>query len=108
MVIIIMEYEDLNKKIEKTKIIKNISLVIMIIFLIWFGFVTYEYYRVKTDKRTLICLSQNKKSENDEEDSMICYGPSYKYKEYYTKNTNNLTAREFALFFMSMDRDLEG
>ncbi len=102
-----MEYEDLNKKIAKTKVIKTVILIIMLFFLIWFGFTTYEYYRVKTDKRTLICLHQNRKSENDDEDSMICYGLGYKYKEYYAKNTNNLTAREFALFFMPMDRNLE-
>ena len=48
-----------DNKYKTVIIIKKILLIILVVSLIWFGFTTYEYYRVKNDKRPLICLNKN-------------------------------------------------
>ena len=94
-----------DNKYKKVIIIKKILLIILVVSLIWFGFTTYEYYSVKNDKRPLICLNKKELNENNNEKSMMCYGVFYKYKEYYFKKSGSITGREFALFFMAMDRN---
>lgn len=94
-----------DNKLKKVISIKRLLLIILALILIWFCFTSYEYYRVKTDKKPLICFNKKEINENDNEKSTMCYGLFYKYKEYYYKKSGSITGREFALFFMAMDRN---
>lgn len=86
-------------------IIKSICILLVIITLIWFSIIVYEYYRVKSDKKPVICFNQTKEPENKDEYSYVCYGLLYKYKEYYYVNTDTISARELTLFFKDFTRD---
>lgn len=106
--IIQKDNEDIQKKEEKQnrirKICKNIMIIVFIILIIWFAFAMYEMYRVKTDRDTLVCINSKKDIEDDDEYSVMCYGIFYKYKKYYYKTSNKLSAREFTLFFTDFKR----
>ena len=97
-----MENENIGKN---KKIFKSILIIIVIITLIWFCITLFELYRVKTDNRPIICFNEVKDVENDMEYSKTCYGLLYKYREYYYKESNTISAREFTLFFKEFKRE---
>ena len=97
--------ENSNKKIKN--VIKFILIFITIIVVAWFGLVIYEYYRVKIDKRPLICLHEKSDTEGINEYSKTCYGILYKYREYYTIDGDQMTAREFTLSFKEFKRKVD-
>ena len=96
-----------NDVIKKTKVIKKVLFIVMIFVFVWFSLTVFEYYRVKTNKKPIICMFSKSQSENDNENAVTCYGLFYKYREYYYKDTDELNARELTLFFMPFDRDIE-
>ena len=89
---------------KKRKIIKVIIIIIAIIIVAWFCLALSEYYRVRIDKRPLICFGEKKDIESEKEYSKTCYGIFYKYREYYYNESNEMSAREFTLFFKPCDR----
>lgn len=96
------------KKLEKKKKTFIISSIILFIIFCWFCLVIFEYTRVKTDKRPIVCFNEIKDVEDDDEYSKMCYGLLYKYKEYYYKDTNKMSARELTLFFLDFKRQNDG
>lgn len=86
-------------------ILRVVGILLAVLVLAWFSFVMYEYYRVNTDRRPLICFSEKKEIESKDEYSTMCYGLLYKYKEYYYVNTDTMSARELTLFFTDFKRD---
>ena len=98
--------EDKSKKI--LNIIKTIAIVLVIIVVIWFSFTLIEFYRVKSDKRPIVCFNEKKDTESSDEYSLTCYGLLYKYREYYMNDDDSLTAREFTLFFKEFKREVSG
>lgn len=95
-----------DKKVTKTKrsVIWIVAILVVIIVASWFGLTTYNYSRVKSDKKPILCFGNSKEIEANNEYSKACYGIFYKYKEYYSTNNDVLTAREFTLFFKEFDR----
>lgn len=96
--------EDTNTTKKRLKL-KICGYILLVIVFLWFSFASYEMYRVKNHKKTLICFNEVKDVEDDDEYSKMCYGLFYKYKEYYLKSNDSLTAREFTLFFTEFKRD---
>lgn len=94
--------EQKSKKVRK--IAKILSYILLFIALIWFSLVLIELYRVRIDKRPLVCINSIKDIEDDDEYSVTCYGPLYKYREYYYNDTNEISAKEFTLIFKEFDR----
>ena len=96
--------EDKTKKIRK--ITKIFSFIILILVILWFALVLIEMYRVKTEKRPLICFNEIKDIEDDDEYSLTCYGMLYKYREYHFDEDDEISAREFTLVFKEFERRL--
>lgn len=94
-----------KKTYKKRKLIWLITIILLAIVLIWFFLTIYNYYRVKTERKPILCWGDTKEIESTNEYSIMCYGPFYKYKEYYYNEDDSLTAREFTLFFKEFDRD---
>lgn len=84
---------------------KILAYILLILVFIWFSFAMYEMYRVKDNKRPLICLNMVKDVEDNDEYSKTCYGILYKYREYHYKENDKISAREFTLFFKEFTRD---
>ncbi len=95
--------ENKSSKI-KRRIIWAIAIILLVIVASWFGLTLYNYYRVNTEKKPVLCFGDTKEIEANNEYSHTCYGILYKYKEYYSTNNDALTAREFTLFFKEFDR----
>ena len=89
------------------KIIKIVLIVLVCVVLVWFSFTLYEFYRVRSDHRPLICFNEVKDTENTEEYSKTCYGLLYKYREYYMISDDSMSAREFTLFFKDFKREVK-
>ena len=98
-----MENEKKASK-KKKRIIWIITIILLTIIVSWFSLTMYNYYRVNTERRPVLCFGDTKEIETNNEYSHICYGIFYKYKEYYSKKNDALTAREFTLFFKEFDR----
>ena len=96
--------EEKSNKIKKY--IKVISLVLLSIVIIWFSLMLVELYRVKSDKRPIICVNQIKDVEDDDEYSITCYGILYKYREYHYNIDDAISAREFTMVFKDFERKL--
>jgi len=94
--------EDKNKKLLSR--LKIILIIILILSAIWFGLTIYEFYRVKSERRPIICMHEVKDVESNSEYSRTCYGILYKYREYYMNDDDSLSAREFTLFFKEFKR----
>ena len=86
---------------------KYIIYIVLIFVILWFALVVLEYYRVNNDKRPLICFNYHEEVEDDDEYSLLCHGLLYKYKEYYYKIDDTLSARELTMFFTDFVRDTE-
>ncbi len=96
---------DENKSFKtKKRIIWAVAIVLLVIIVAWFSLAMYNYYRVKTDKKPLLCYGNTKEVEANNEYSYTCYGILYKYKEYYSTKNDKITAREYTLFFKDFDR----
>ena len=74
--------------------------------ILWFLLVMYEVKRVKNDQKPLLCYFYKNDTEAVGEYSVTCYGPLYKYKEYYLSDGDKLNAKEFTLFFKSFKREV--
>lgn len=97
--------EVINRKNEKKKkIIFYLTLFLGIIVVLWFILCLIEYNRVHNDKKPLICFGDSREIESESEYSTSCIGIFYKYKEYYYRATDEISAREFTLFFNDFDR----
>ena len=99
-----------NTEEKQEKIIKNIKVIWFIILgivILWFSLVLVELYRVKIDKRPLICVNEVKDIEDDDEYSLTCYGILYKYREYHYNSDDSISAREFTLVFKEFERKLD-
>ena len=96
--------QEVNTK--KRKIIKIISFIILILVILWFSLVLYEMYRVKTDRKPIICINEVKDLEDNDEYSLTCYGILYKYREYHMNESDELSAREFTLIFKDFARKM--
>ena len=86
------------------KILKILLIILSIIAILWFALVSIEFYRVKTERKPMICSKMKRDIENTEEYSLTCYGILYKYREYYKTEDGSMTAREFTLFFKEFKR----
>lgn len=95
-----------EKNLRKRKVIKIISYIILAIVVLWFSLVLIEMYRVKTDRKPLLCFNEIKDVEDDDEYSLTCYGILYKYREYHYNDSDALSAREFTLFFKEFERKI--
>ena len=94
-----------EKKHSKVKLITGILLaLILFIIILWFCLTIYEYNRVMKDKRPIICLNEVKDIESDKEYSITCDGILYKYREYYSNDTDALMARELIFSFKEFKR----
>ena len=89
----------------KRKVLKYLLYFILLIVILWFILVIIEYYRVKKDKRPLVCFSYHEVVEDDDEYAIMCYGLLYKYKEYYYKIDKTMSGRELTMFFTEFVRD---
>ncbi len=90
---------------KKRTVWKIIIYTLLIIVILWFILVVFEYYRVSKDKRPLLCFGYHEVVEDDDEYALLCHGPLYKYKEYYYKSDKTMTARELTMFFTEFVRD---
>ena len=88
--------------------VKWLMIILLILVIIWFGITLVEFYRVKTDRKPIICSKMKRDVENNEEYSLTCYGILYKYREYYNNADDSMTAREFTLFFKEFKREVAG
>lgn len=95
-----------QKEMKVRKTLKIISFVILTIVILWFALVLTEMYRVKIEKRPIICINEVKDIEDDDEYSLTCYGILYKYREYHYNSDDSLSAREFTLVFKEFERKL--
>lgn len=93
------------KIIKKRIKLKILGYILLIIAFLWFSLAVFEMYRVKDNKRPLICFNYKEDIEDNDEYSKTCHGILYKYREYYYKDNNKLSAREFTLFFKEFTRD---
>ena len=91
----------------RKRIIKYFILSIFALLILWLSFVLYEMYRVRTDKRPIICFNEVRQVEDDDEYSITCSGILYKYREYYFIKEEVMSAREFTLFFKEFTRDIK-
>lgn len=96
-----------EKNQKKRKIIKYISFTILGIVILWFVLVLGEFFRVRIDKKPLICFNAVKDIEDDDEYSITCYGILYKYREYYYNEDNEMSAKEFTLVFKEFSRKID-
>jgi len=96
-----------DKGVRKRKIIKILSYMVLTIVVLWFCLVLIEFYRVKIDKKPLFCFNDVKDIEDDDEYSVTCYGPLYKYREYHYNEGDDISAKEFTLIFKEFERSLE-
>lgn len=95
-----------DKKIFKRRVvIKTLVSSLLSLTIIWAGFTTYEYTRVINDKDTLLCFNKVKEIEDEDEYSITCIGLLYKYRKYYYIESNNLSARAFAMVFNDFERE---
>ena len=92
---------------KKRNVWKILLYIFFLIVILWFILVIYEYYRVKKDKRPWLCWGYKEVVEDDDEYALLCYGPLYKYKEYYYKVDKTMSARELTMFFTEFVRDTE-
>lgn len=99
-----MEQDQKEKLKKKKKIILTITIFLGIVVLLWFILTLIEYNRVHDGKRPLICLGDTREVESESEYSVGCVGIFYKYKEYYYRADDSLSAKEFTLFFNPFDR----
>lgn len=99
------DMENSNKKVKS--IIKWVLIVLSVIVVLWFSFTMCEYYRVRIEKRPIVCFHEVTDTENINEYSKTCYGLLYKYREYYKISDDEMTAREFTLFFKEFNRKLD-
>ena len=90
-----------NKVLSVLKIILSILVIIAVL---WFALTIYEFFRVKSEKKPLICLHEVRDIESESEYSLTCYGPLYKYREYYLTDDDSMSGREFTLFFKEFKR----
>lgn len=97
-----------DKKNKVLSILKNIGIVLIVLAIIWFALTLFEFYRVKSDKRPVVCMHEVKDIESEDEYSRTCYGLLYKYREYYLDEDDSLAAREFTLFFKEFKREVSG
>ena len=86
--------------------LKVILMILLILVVAWFCLTLVEFYRVKKDKRPIICSKMKQDVENTEEYSLTCYGVLYKYREYYRNEDDSMTAREFTLYFKEFKREV--
>lgn len=98
-----MEEEKKTSRKKKT-IIWLVTIVLFIILILWFSLTMYNYYRVSTERKPILCFGDTREIESNNEYSRVCHGIFYKYKEYYSKKNDVITAREFTLFFKEFDR----
>ncbi len=98
--------ENKNKKLLSK--LKVILFILIIITIAWFSLTVYEFYRVKTDKKPIVCFHETRDVESSSEYSLTCYGILYKYREYYMNDDDSLSAREFTLFFKEFKREVAG
>lgn len=91
----------------KRNVWKYLLYLLLILVILWFILVIYEYYRVSKDKRPLLCWGYKEVIEDDDEYALLCHGPLYKYKEYYYKLDKTMSARELTMFFTEFVRDTE-
>lgn len=96
-----------EKQRKSLNLIKVICFVLLIIVLAWGSLVLIEFNRVKNDKKPIFCFNELKDIEDDDEYSKTCYGILYKYREYYLKEENVMSAKEFTLVFKDFERNLE-
>ncbi len=100
--------EETNDNIEKNNRRRKAlfwgSCLILVIVLLWLMLVLFEYNRVKHEKKPVFCFNNVQEIENDKEYSKTCYGILYKYREYYFKVDDSLSAREFTLIFKEFKR----
>lgn len=93
-------------KLSKTKRLFRLLLVLACIgVILWFILVMHEVKRVKNDQKPLLCFRPKSDTEGVGEYSITCYGPLYKYKEYYMSDGDKLNAREFTLYFKTFKRE---
>ena len=85
-------------------IIKFFVILLLIIVLVWFGYTIYELSRVKSGNKPSVCFHEVVDTENINEYSRTCYGVFYKYREYYRLSDDEVTAKEFTLFFKEFKR----
>lgn len=93
-----------RKNDKKKKIILYITIFLGVLVLLWFILALVEYYRVNNNKSPLVCFGDSREVESESEYSISCIGIFYKYKEYYYRVDDELSAREFTLFFNEFDR----
>ena len=67
----------------------------------------YNFSRVKNEKRPIMCFFEVKDIESEKEYSKTCYGLLYKYREYYYNSSDEISAREFTLFFKEFAREVD-
>ena len=89
----------------KRKTWKWIFITILLLVVLWFILVIIEYSRVNKDKRPLLCFGYHEVVEDDDEYAITCNGLLYKYKEYYYKTDDTMSARELTMFFTEFVRD---
>lgn len=97
--------EKTSKKHRGRKIINIILITLAVITFLWLSLLIYNYYRTKTDRRPILCFNYVEEVENTTEYTKTCYGILYKYREYYNKDSDSMTARELTLFFRDFVRD---
>ncbi len=96
--------EENKTSITKQRVVWIIVIVLLVLVVGWFSLIMYNYYRVNTEKKPILCFNNVKEIETNNEYSYTCYGIFYKYKEYHSNNNDKLIAREFTLFFKDFDR----
>lgn len=94
-----------RKVILKRIIIKDVLLGLLFLTVLWALFSTYEYSRVARGMDTLICFNEVKEIEDDDEYSITCTGILYKYRRYYYKDSDKLSARAFTMAFNDFKRE---
>ncbi|MBE6155746.1 MAG: hypothetical protein E7164_03210 [Firmicutes bacterium] len=84
--------------------IKIICFCLLGTVILWFSLVLTNLYRVKIDKKPLICMGQYRDIEDNDEYSLTCYGILYKYREYHYTIDDSISAKEFTLIFKDFVR----
>ena len=91
---------------KKKTIFKILGIILLCIVLLWFALVLYNFYRAKNDNKPILCFHEIKDIESETEYSKTCYGILYKYREYYYTESNEMSAREYTLFFKEFAREV--